>query len=130
MRNMEDDLMYTTARRRFTTKRFARQPAVVALIASLIAHGTPALAQRVTEGETREVDRSVMKAENADQIWPAFLRESIIREAVHLAQSSPPVAQPGPPKRSWASRHPVVLGTLIGVGGGEALAAAGGDGAI
>jgi len=123
---MEDDLMcYTTARRRFTTKRFARQPAVVALIASLIAHETPALlAQRAAEGETREVAGTVVDAENADHVRPAFLRELTIREAVHLAQSSVPVAVPSVPKRSWASRHPVVLGTLIGVGGVSVLAAA------
>lgn len=34
-----------------------------------------------------------------------------------LAQSSPPVPPPNVAKRSWVSRHPVVVGTLIGVGG-------------
>lgn len=51
------------------------------------------------------------------------LRDRVKQEAIRLANSpsSGSVAQGAPPQRSWAGRHPVLLGTLIGLGTGLAV---------
>jgi hypothetical protein len=47
------------------------------------------------------------------------LRQSIAREAARLAEySATNSLQPQAPQRSWAGRHPVALGAMIGAAGG------------
>ena len=53
---------------------------------------------------------------------PGALRQSIQREAVRLASESTPAAQPQPPRRNWAARHPVALGAILGIVAGGAIA--------
>lgn len=54
------------------------------------------------------------------------LREAAIREAARLAAAPPSVPQPQPPasQRSWAGRHPVLVGMLAGAGAGAVVFAA------
>jgi len=57
---------------------------------------------------------------------PGALRQSIQREAVRLASVSTAPAQPQPqpqPQRgSWAARHPIALGAILGMVTGGAIA--------
>jgi hypothetical protein len=46
------------------------------------------------------------------------LRRSIEREAIRMARERPGPVTPQAPPRSWAGRHPVALGMMIGLGGG------------
>jgi hypothetical protein len=50
------------------------------------------------------------------------LRESIRREAVRLASAAPQTPQPPPQQRSWAARHPIALGAILGIVAGGAIA--------
>jgi hypothetical protein len=54
------------------------------------------------------------------QTMPArgALRKSIQREAVRLASAQKAAGQPPqqqPPHRSWAARHPIALGAILGI---------------
>ena len=55
---------------------------------------------------------------------PGALRQSIQREAVRLARSTPAAAQPQQPQpqRSWAARHPIALGAILGMAVSGAIA--------
>jgi len=55
---------------------------------------------------------------------PGALRQSIQREAVRLASTSAAPAQPQPqPQRgSWAARHPIALGAILGMVTGGVIA--------
>lgn len=47
------------------------------------------------------------------------LRQSIAREAAKLTEHAGTTSlQPQPPQRTWAGRHPVALGAMIGAAGG------------
>jgi hypothetical protein len=51
------------------------------------------------------------------------LRESIRREAVRLASTGAQTAPQQPPQhRSWAARHPIALGAILGIVTGGAIA--------
>jgi hypothetical protein len=52
------------------------------------------------------------------------VRRSIEREAIRMARQSPGTVTPQAPPRSWAVRHPVALGMMIGLGGGIAWGSA------
>jgi hypothetical protein len=53
------------------------------------------------------------------------LRDSVKTQAVQLATGLVPASTPHRPQRqrNWAGRHPVLLGTLIGLGSGLAVGA-------
>ena len=51
---------------------------------------------------------------------PVPLRQSIQREAVRLARASTAAEQPQ--RRSWAARHPIALGAILGIVTGGAIA--------
>ena len=56
---------------------------------------------------------------------PGGLRQSIRREAVRLASTdavTAPQTQTQPPRRSWAARHPIALGAILGIVTGGAIA--------
>jgi hypothetical protein len=53
---------------------------------------------------------------------PVPLRQSIQREAVRLARASTAAEQPQPRRRSWAARHPIALGAILGIVTGGAIA--------
>ena len=62
------------------------------------------------------------------RIGADVLQQAIAREATRLAMSTPradsnvPLMQPqGSQSRSWAKRHPVLIGALVGFGAGYAL---------
>jgi hypothetical protein len=53
---------------------------------------------------------------------PGPLHEAALREAARLGMirgASPPQVQS--PQRSWASRHPVLMGALVGAGAGAGI---------
>ena len=56
---------------------------------------------------------------------PTTIRDAAAREAVRLASARTVQAATSTPHRSWAGRHPVVLGTLIGFAGGVVYATPG-----
>ena len=60
--------------------------------------------------------------ENGIPTAPTTLRDATRREAARLAIALA-AAQPQPPQQSWAGRHPVLLGTLIGLGTGVSVGA-------
>ena len=53
---------------------------------------------------------------------PGALRQSIQREAVRLASASPAAGQPPQQRRSWAARHPIALGAILGIVTGGVIA--------
>jgi hypothetical protein len=55
---------------------------------------------------------------------PGALRQSIQREAVRLASASTAAGQPPQPQqpRSWAARHPIAIGAILGIVTGGAIA--------
>ena len=53
---------------------------------------------------------------------PGALRQSIQREAVRLASASTAAGQPQQQRRSWAARHPIALGAILGIVTGGAIA--------
>ena len=71
---------------------------------------------------------TVHSQNNRSQQPPGVLQTAILREAVRMRAefaSVPPRSQAGPGsgRQSWAARHPVLLGALIGGGAGAGLAA-------
>jgi hypothetical protein len=52
---------------------------------------------------------------------PGALRQSIQREAVRLASAAPGQPQQQP-RRSWAARHPIALGAILGIVTGGVIA--------
>jgi hypothetical protein len=63
-------------------------------------------------------------AEGASTGW---LHEAALQEAVRLGAMTrgASLAQAQPPQRSWASRHPVLMGALAGAGTGAGISALG-----
>jgi protein-S-isoprenylcysteine O-methyltransferase Ste14 len=99
-------------------KGSSRQAAtIVFMAASLIACGSTAFAQRSLAVGLSEVGGTVVRS--ADE---GPLHAAVRREGARLAQSSAPdpqtAHQQGP---RWIVRHPVIVGTVIGTGGGAAL---------
>ena len=94
----------------------------VALIASVLAVPWGTFAQSL----------SVSADDGAQTPQPSFsvaggpLRDGVNKEAVRLAKTLAPASPPQGTqhKRNWAGRHPVLLGTLIGLGAGLAYNAA------
>jgi hypothetical protein len=90
----------------------------VVLIASVLAVPCGTFAQSL----------SVSADDGAQIPKPSFsiagspLRDGVNKEAARLAKTLAPVSQPQGTehKRNWAGRHPVLLGTLIGLGVGLA----------
>jgi len=88
----------------------------VVLISALAAPSS-VLAQAVTVGAGQSAVAQVV----ASSASSSGLRESIDREAARLAQDQLGAAAVQPqnlPERSWAGRHPVALGAMIGAAGG------------
>jgi hypothetical protein len=54
----------------------------------------------------------------------APLHQSIAREALRMARQSAGAGATQASERSWAGRHPVALGMLLGLSGGMAVGAA------
>ena len=61
------------------------------------------------------------RAENAPAP-PGALRQSIQREAVRLASAGTAAGPPPQPHRSWATRHPIALGAILGIITGGTIA--------
>jgi len=61
------------------------------------------------------------RAENAPAP-PGALRQSIQREAVRLASARTAAGPPPPQHRSWATRHPIALGAILGIVAGGTIA--------
>ena len=61
------------------------------------------------------------RAENAPAPSGA-LRQSIEREAVRLASARTAAEPPPPQHRSWATRHPIALGAILGIVTGGTIA--------
>ena len=96
---------------------------------TLLAADTEAQTEARSFGGTRSnVMEPVNVIENAiRKDW----RES--REVSFLQRSTPLSTSPqhtGTPKRSWIKRHPVLVGTLVGFGGGFAIGYMAGDDGI
>lgn len=90
------------------------QRIVAAILVSLFAIPGGALAQTACEGPcsvTPSGDRAVTSG---------ALRAATLKEAVRLSKTllSTSLRQAPTPQRSWAKRHPVVVGTLVGFGAG------------
>ena len=100
--------------------------AVWTCIVTVILVPTPAFAQVVTESFA-ELSHRLAVGETVSSASSSELRQSIEREAARLAKASLAATnfQPQqPPQRSWAGRHPVALGAMIGVAGGAIWGAA------
>ena len=89
--------------------------AIAAILVSFLAAPSNVLAQTATVGASRIAIVHMASTPSSDG-----LRQSIARESAKLAQdpgtTSPQTQQP--PQRTWAGRHPVALGAMIGVAGG------------
>ena len=94
----------------------------IALLASMLA----------VSARTSAQSSSVATDNGAQILQPSFsitvspLRESVEKEAGRLASARPPGSTTAAPQRqrNWARRHPVLLGTLTGLGVGLAINAA------
>jgi len=75
------------------------------------------------QGGLRSQGPGATAYENGIPTAPTTLRDATRREAARLAIALT-TAQPQPPQQSWAGRHPVLLGTLIGLGTGVSVGAA------
>src|SRR2546428_14150016 len=62
---------------------------------------------------------------SAQTTAPTTIRDAAAREAARLASARTVQAATSTPHRSWAGRHPVVLGILIGFAGGVVCATPG-----
>lgn len=59
----------------------------------------------------------------AIQLPARSMRDRVDREQFRLAAVPPGARQQAAPQRSWRSRHPVLFGALVGLGGGLAVQA-------
>src|SRR5688572_27200102 len=94
----------------FTRADFAR---VLVLALPLVAFPQTSLARGpAPAGIQREVSAST-----------GPLHETVLHKAARLGATtrSASPAQAQPPQRSWASRHPVLMGALVGAGTGAGL---------
>ena len=89
---------------------------IAAVLVSLLITPSTVLAQNTTAGPS---EGEIVQAS-------AGLRQSIAREAAKLAEHpfANGVQPQPPPQRTWAGRHPVGLGAMIGAAGGAIWAAA------
>jgi hypothetical protein len=90
--------------------------ATAVVLASILAAPSSALAQAMTvdAGQAAIVQVPVSGQSSGG------LRHSILREAAKLTEQTGATSlqsQP-PPQRTWAGRHPVALGAMIGAAGG------------
>jgi hypothetical protein len=100
--------------------------AVWTSIVTVILVPTPASAQAATESFA-ELSHRLTAGDTVSSASSSELRQSIEREVARLAKASLAATdlQPQqPPQRSWAGRHPVALGAMIGVAGGAIWGAA------
>jgi len=83
------------------------------IAASLFAHGNAAFAQGIPPLGVGDVGGTVTRITD----------DGPLRAAVRNAgpRLRPALAPQSPPRPGWAGRHPVILGTLIGAGGGAVL---------
>jgi len=87
------------------------------VLVSVLAAPSSVLAQAATVGAGQSAVPQVV----ASSAWSSGLRQSIDREAARLAknQLGATAVQPQQlPERSWAGRHPMALGAMIGAAGG------------
>ena len=92
------------------------------LVSVLAAPSMSVLAQSVDDGQRAPIVQAM-----SDSASSSALRQSITREAARLAKrelDATTFQQQQPPQRTWAGRHPVALGAMIGAGGGAVGAAA------
>ena len=95
---------------------------LVALLASVLLTPTAGIAQTPPANRAPDGPRRLVAIErSAETIRQATRRESVRLAA--LAAAARQQQQP-PPKRSWPGRHPVLFGTIVGVGAGLAIEAA------
>ena len=90
---------------------------IAAVLVSALASPSSVLAQAATVGS----GQSAIVQDVASSASSIGLRQSIEREGARLAKDNLGAAalQPQPsPQRSWAGRHPVALGAMIGAAGG------------
>jgi len=90
----------------------------VALIASVLAVPWGTFAQSLSVS----ADDGAQTPQPSFSVAGSHLRDGVDKEAVRLAKTlAPDSPPPGTEhKRNWAGRHPVLLGTLIGLGVGLA----------
>lgn len=94
----------------------------VVLVSVLAAPSTSVLAQAVAGGQRAPIVQAMAASASS-----SALRQSIAREAARLAKGeldATAFQQQQPPQRTWAGRHPVALGAMIGAGGGTVWSAA------
>ena len=93
---------------------------IAAILAALLVVPAGALAQTSIASEIKPIGHAATSP----------LREALNKEAAQLAATLGPLstAQTRARQRNWAARHPVLLGTLVGVGIGLGFLAAEGCG--
>ncbi len=101
---------------RTRTKESARQPAAMVFIAaSLIAFGSAVFAQDSPAGVISDGGGTLTRSGDEGPLHAA------VRRAGAQLMQSPALGPQAPQPSSWVVRHPVITGTLIGVGAGAAL---------
>ena len=84
---------------------------LVALLTFVVMAPTSGLAQTQPTNDDRERTTPI----SAIQLPRGFTREAVNPESVRFA-ALPAMRQQQPEKRSWAGRHPVLFGALLGAG--------------
>jgi len=95
-------------------------------VVTVISVPAPVSAQAATESFA-ELSHRLAVGDTVAGASSSALRQSIEREAARLVKTSHVARdfQPQqPPQRSWAGRHPVVLGAMVGAAGGAIWGAA------
>lgn len=106
---------------RINDKESPMQIATLTVLVTLLMVPAPVFGQQVTQSRCGESLETATTGHVS-----SCLAASAWREAARLAKAQSSTA-PKPataPERSWAFRHPILLGTLIGLGAGAALALA------
>jgi hypothetical protein len=90
--------------------------AIAVVLLSTLAAPSSALAQATTV-DARQA--AIVQGPVSGQSSGA-LRQSVAREAARLTEhvGTTSLQTPQPPQRTWAGRHPVALGAMIGAAGG------------
>ena len=94
----------------------------VMLVSVLAAPSSSVLAQAVDGGQRTTIVQAMAASASS-----SALRQSITREAARLAKrelDATAFQQQQPTQRTWAGRHPVALGAMIGAAGGAVWGAA------
>ena len=93
------------------------QVALIALLALAVPGGTFAQSLSVSANPGAQIPPSSFPSHGSP------LRDGVTREAVPLANALAPASTPKGKEhqRNWAGRHPVLLGTIIGLGVGLAV---------